>query len=115
MIRFLLVASLVAGGAMLARCDNTEANVIAYRRCVAKLEKRVRSDPSWLSNFREHYHRTAQMAAEDHCQGNEVWDDMFDLDPNTPIGEINTTDWPTPHGGMPQRVRGSASQGRQNG
>jgi len=66
------------------------ARIRAYVRCVAGQEKRVRADPRFMRFVRiesNHDHRKIQMFGEDQCQTEASgWEDMFDLDPDTPLG-----------------------------
>lgn len=53
------------------------ASVRAYVRCVKE-----------VSDFNHH---KIQMFAERRCQMKAEWDDMFDLDPSTPLGKPMAT------------------------
>ena len=78
--RFLVIGFLVFAGFGFVDFDNTEEQVIAYRRCVTRgMEK-------WDVDQFE-----AEMRCKHGYPGgveHEVWEEMFNHDPLTPLGEV---------------------------
>jgi hypothetical protein len=73
---------------------NYIASVRGYRGCVAEREERLQARPSFVKLIKQanpHIkHHQVQMFAEGRCQTiRPEWEDLFDFDPDTPLGTPN--------------------------